>query len=339
MVPPTPSSARSRSGELPDAVQHRQAMIRRLAVRLGGLAGVLFAVSLVTFTMLNVLGGDPAVAVVGQDNADPETLAQVREDLGLDRPFFERYFDWAGDAVSGDLGRSYRTQQPVSEAIAERLPVTVEIGVLAIAIALACAVPIGVFAAYRAGGRFDNATSTTTFALLSIPSFLLAYWLGYFVSVQLGWLPRSGWVRLTEDPLGNLRTAILPALSLAIAELAVYTRILRSDMIRTLQEDYLQLARSKGLPTSRILMRHALRPSSLSLMTVLGVQFGALVGGSIVVEQIYALPGMGSYLLNAIYERDIVVVQGVVVVIAASFVMVNVAVDTLYRVLDPRIRV
>lgn len=312
--------------------------LRGLGVRLAALVGVLLAVSFLTFAMLNVLGGDPALAVVGADNADPETLAEVREELGLDEPFLAQYADWIGGVVQGDLGRSFKTNQEVSEAIGERIPVTAQVGALAIVFALVGAIPLGVLTAYRAGSRFDKGMSTATFGLLSVPNFLLAYWLGYVVSVELGWLPRSGWVRLSEDPLGNLRTAILPALSLAIAELAVYTRILRSDMIQTLQEDYLLMARSKGLSTRRILFRHALKPSTLSLMTVIGVQFGALVGGSIIVEQIFALPGMGTYLLNAIYERDHVVVQGVVLVIAASFVIVNFVVDAVYRVLDPRIK-
>lgn len=311
---------------------------RALLIRLVVLAGVLLAVSFLTFSMLNVLGGDPALAIVGPDNADAETVAAIREELGLNKPFLEQYTDWVGGVLQGDLGRSYKTKQPVAEAIGERVPVTAEVGLLAIVLALFVAVPLAVLSAYKAGSRLDKGTSTATFGLLSIPNFLLAYWLGYFVSVQLGWLPRSGWTRLSQDPWGNFQTAILPAISLAIAEMAVYTRILRSDMIQTLQEDYLLMARSKGLRTSRILFRHALRPSTLSLMTVIGVQFGALIGGSIIVEQIFALPGMGSYLLNAIYERDYVVVQGVVLVIAASFVIVNFAVDIIYRFLDPRIR-
>lgn len=312
--------------------------LRALSIRLVVLAGVLLAVSFLTFAMLNVLGGDPALAIVGADNANPETLETVREELGLNKPFLEQYTDWVVGAMQGDLGRSYKTKQPVAEAIGERVPVTAEVGLLAIVLALFFAVPLAVLTAYKAGTRLDKSTSAATFGLLSVPNFLLAYWLGYLVSVQLGWLPRSGWVRLSQDPWGNLQTAILPAISLAVAEMAVYTRILRSDMIGTLQEDYLLMARSKGLRTSRILFRHALRPSTLSLMTVIGVQFGALIGGSIIVEQIFALPGMGSYLLNAIYERDYVVVQGVVLIIAASFVIVNFTVDIVYRLLDPRIR-
>jgi peptide/nickel transport system permease protein len=313
--------------------------LQRIIGRLVVLVGVLLAVSFLTFAMLNVLGGDPALAIVGADNADQETLNQVRDELGLNDPFLVQYKDWVTGVVQGDLGRSYKTKQPVAEAIGERVPVTAEVGLLAIFIALVVAVPLAVWTSYRAGTKVDKGTSAITFGLLSIPNFLLAYWLGYIVAVRFGWLPRSGWVRLTEDPLENLRTAILPALSLAIAEMAVYTRILRSDMIQTLQEDYLLMARSKGLSTTRILFMHALRPSTLSLMTVIGVQFGALIGGGIIVEQIFALPGMGNYLLNAIYERDYIVVQGVVVVIAASFVIVNFAVDIVYRLLDPRIKV
>lgn len=314
-------------------------VLRRLAGRFVVLAAVLLAVSFLTFAMLNVLGGDPALAIVGADNADPETLEKVRDELGLNDSFLEQYTSWVGGVLEGDLGRSYKTKQPVAEAIGERVPVTAQVGLLAIVLALVLAVPLAVWTAYRSGTKVDKAASVATFGLLSIPNFLLAYWLGYLVSVQLGWLPRSGWVRLSEDPIGNLKTALLPALSLAIAEMAVYTRILRSDIIQTLQEDHLLLARAKGLSTRRILFAHALRPSTLSLMTVIGVQFGALIGGSIIVEQIFALPGMGSYLLNAIYERDYIVVQGVVLVIAASFVIVNFAVDIAYRLLDPRIKV
>lgn len=312
--------------------------ITGVSTRLATLVAVLISVSFLTFATLNALGGDPAIAIVGQDNADPETVAEVRSELGLDRPFLHQYGDWLWGVVQGDLGRSFKTKQPISEAIADRLPVTAQVGLLALLLAVVLSVPLAVASAFRAGSRFDKLTSTVTFGLLSVPNFLLAYWLGYFVSVKLGWLPRSGWVRFTDDPLENLRTAILPALSLAMAELAVYVRILRSDMVRTLEEDFLVFARAKGLPTWRILFGHALRPSTLSLMTVIGIQFSALIGGSIVVEQIFALPGMGTYLLNAIYERDYVVVQGVVLLTAASFVVVNFAVDVLYRILDPRIR-
>ncbi len=207
--------------------------------------------------------------------------------MGLHDPFLVRYGDWLSGVVRGDFGRSYRTSQPVAEAIRERLPVTIEIGVLALLIALASSIPLGVLSAYRAGTRFDRAVSGISFGLLSVPSFMLAIFLMYTFAVRLRWLPASGWTRLTDNPLENLKSAILPALSLAVAETAVYTRLLRSDVLQTLQEDFLALARMKGLPTWRILFGHALRPSSMSLMTVIGVQLAALLGGAVIVEQVF----------------------------------------------------
>lgn len=312
--------------------------LRRFGIRLGVLCGVLLAVSFLTFSMIQLLPGDPALQILGADNATPENVAAVRAELGLDRPFLSQYLSWVGDALQGDLGRSFQTNQPVREAITERLPVTAEVGALAVVIALVFAVPLGVASAYRAGGRFDRGLTTVSFALLSVPGFMLALLFIWTFAVRLGWLPASGWVRLTRDPWENLRTAILPSLSLAIAEMAVYTRLLRSDMVQTLQEDFLLFARAKGLPSMHILFRHALRPSSLSLMTVIGLQLAGLLGGAVIVESIFALPGVGRLLVDAIYQRDILVVQGVVLVLAASFVIVNFLIDLVYTIVDPRIR-
>ena len=313
-------------------------MARRFALRFGVLMAVLLAVSFLTFSMMSLLPGDPALQILGGDNADPERVATVRSELGLDDPFLVRYGDWLGGVVRGGFGRSYRTSQPVAEAIRERLPVTVEVGVLALLFALVASVPLGVLSAYRAGTRFDKAVSGISFGLLSVPSFMLAVFLMYAFAVRLRWLPASGWTRLTDDPLENLKSAVLPALSLAVAEAAVYTRLLRSDVLQTLQEDFLVLARMKGLPTWRILFGHALRPSSISLMTVIGVQLAALLGGTVIVEQVFALPGVGLLLINGIYQRDLLVVQGVVLVVASAFVIVNFLIDMLYTVVDPRIR-
>ena len=313
-------------------------MARRFALRFGVLMAVLLAVSFLTFSMMSLLPGDPALQILGGDNADPERVATVRSELGLDDPFLVRYGDWLGGVVRGDFGRSYRTSQPVAEAIRERLPVTVEVGTLALLFALVASVPLGVLSAYRAGTRFDKAVSGISFGLLSVPSFMLAVFLMYVFAVRLRWLPASGWTRLTDDPLENLKSAVLPALSLAVAEAAVYTRLLRSDVLQTLQEDFLVLARMKGLPTWRILFGHALRPSSISLMTVIGVQLAALLGGTVIVEQVFALPGVGLLLINGIYQRDLLVVQGVVLVVASAFVIVNFLIDMLYTVVDTRIR-
>jgi peptide/nickel transport system permease protein len=305
--------------------------------RLPSLIATLLAVSILTFLMTSLLPGDPALQILGAENATPEAIAAVRSELNLDDPLPLRYLNWIGDAVTGDFGRSYRTNEPVSQAIIERLPVTAEIGILAIVIALAIAIPVGMLSAYRAGTRTDKLISSTSFGLLAVPNFMVAIILILVFAVWLGVLPATGWVNFTDDPVQNLRSALLPALSLAIAEMAVYTRLLRTDMIATLQQDFVTMARVKGVSNGRILFRHALRPSSFSLMTVAGVQVGAIIGGSVVIETLFALPGVGRLLLESVFVRDIIMVQGIALVIAVSYVVVNFIVDILYSYLDPRI--
>lgn len=306
--------------------------------RVPRLVGVLLAVSALTFLMTSLLPGDPAIEMLGAENVTPERLAAARAELGLDEPLPVRYLQWLGDAVTGDLGRSFRTNQRVTDAVTERLPVTAEIAGLAVAIALLVSVPLGAYTAYRAHGFADKLATATTFGLLSIPSFMLALVLVYVFALQLGWFPTSGWTRLTADPVENLKTAALPAMSLAVGEIAAYTRLLRTDMIATLQEDFVQMARSKGLPTFRVLAGHAIRPSTLSLVTVVGLNIGTLAGGALIIETVFALPGIGRLLVESIYQRDLVMVQGVVLVVATVYVVVNFVVDVLYSVIDPRIR-
>jgi len=313
--------------------------MRQVLRRLPTMAATLLVVSFLTFLLTSLLPGDPAVQILGPEGAnDPEAVAAVRADLRLEDPLPARYVGWLGDALTGDLGRSYRTGQPVAEAIGERLPVTVEVGTLAVVLALAVAIPLGTFSAFRAGGPADRVITGTSFGLLAVPNFMMAILLIWILAETLGWLPATGWVRLTDDPVENLRTAIMPALALATGELAVYTRLLRADMITTLQQDSITMARAKGMPTARILFRHALRPSSFSLMTVVGLQVGAIIGGSVVIETLFALPGVGRLLVDSILQRDLIMVQGVALVIAISFVVINFVVDLLYTLLDPRIR-
>lgn len=305
--------------------------------KLPSLLATLLAVSLLTFLTTSLLPGDPALQILGPEAATPEAIASVRAELGLDDPMPVRYLNWLGDALTGDFGRSYRTNEPVADAILERLPVTAELGLLAIVIALLVAIPLGMLSAYRAGTRTDRAISNTSFVLLAVPNFMMAILLIYVFAVATGLLPATGWVNFTDNPIQNLRSALLPALSLAIAEMAVYTRLLRSDMIATLQQDFVTMARVKGVSDRRILFRHALRPSSFSLMTVVGVQVGAIIGGSVIVETLFALPGVGRLLFDSVVQRDLLMVQGVALVIAVSYVVVNFIVDILYSYLDPRI--
>lgn len=303
-----------------------------------GIVPVLLACSLLTFLMLDLLPGCLECQVLGPSGIDDEALEGVRRDLRLDEPLPVRYVAWLGDVVRGDLGRSYYTGQEVTAAIAERLPVTVELVVVSLVISLAVSVPLGLVTGYRAGGWLDRIVTGATFGVMAVPSFMMGLLLIYLLAVTWGWLPSTGWTALTKSPLDNLRSVIMPAGTLALGQIAVFTRLLRSDVIATLQEDHVLRARSMGLSTSRILVRHVLRPSSFSLLTVSGLTVGTLLGGAVIVEQLFALPGVGRLLFDAIFQRDLLIVQGVVLVITAAFVIVNALVDTLYAYLDPRLR-
>ena len=313
-------------------------MLKLIARKVLTLIPVMLVVSFLTYVMLDFLPGDPALQVLGPQGISPAAIEAVREDLRLDDPLPVRYLGWLGDAVTGDFGRSYQTRQDVFTAIKDRLPVTLEIALVAMLMSVLIAIPLGVLTAYRAGTRLDKGVTGLTFGLLAVPNFMLALLLIYTLSVRYGLFPASGWTRFTVDPVRNLKSVFMPALALAVGNIAVLTRLLRTDMIATLQEDHVLLARSKGLPTTRILFRHALRPSSFSLLTVGGLQIGALLGGAVIVEQIFALPGMGRLLLDSIFQRDLLIVQGVVLLIAVIYVVVNAAVDIIYTFLDPRIR-
>jgi len=312
-------------------------MLNFVVRRLLAILPVLLAVSLLTFLIAALLPGDLAYVILG-DQATPENVAALRRDMGLDQPLWWRYLSWLGHVLQGDLGRSFRTGQTVLQAVAERIPVSLELMLMAEFIGLLIGVPLAIACAARAGGAFDRFMTGSAFAMLSMPSFLMAILLIYLFAVELRWLPATGYVPFAEEPLSNLRFFVLPALTLALAEWPGIMRVLRSDMIATLQEDYIALAKAKGLKPSRILFVHALKPSSLTLVTVTGINIGRLLGGTLIVETIFALPGIGRLLVGAIYTRDLVILQGVVLLVAAGFVVVNFIVDMLYAVLDPRIR-
>lgn len=312
-------------------------MLNFVVRRILAILPVLLAVSLLTFLIASLLPGDLAFVILG-DQATPENVAALRHDMGLDQPLWWRYLSWLGHVLQGDLGRSFRTGQTVLQAVSERIPVSLELMLMAEFIGLLIGVPLAIACAARAGGAFDRFMTGSAFAMLSMPSFLMAILLIYLFAVELHWLPATGYVPFTEAPLANLRFFVLPALTLALAEWPGIMRVLRSDMIATLQEDYIALAKAKGLKPSRILFVHALKPSSLTLVTVTGINIGRLLGGTLIVESIFALPGIGRLLVGAIYTRDLVILQGVVLLVACGFVIVNFIVDMLYAVLDPRIR-
>ncbi len=304
------------------------------------LIATLFVVSLLTFLLVEQLPGDPILAILPPEALDDlENIERIRKELKLDDSVFTRYARWVGDALQGDLGKSYITDQPVAEAIKDRIPVTMELALLATIIAALFAIPIGALAAYREGGYFDRITSALTTAALSIPGFLAGIFFIWLFTLKFNWLPSTGWNRLSEKGLlANLQTAILPASALALAPLAINARLIRADMIGTLKEDYILSARAKGLRDRYILMRHALRPSSLTAITVFALQLGGLIGGTVVIETVFALPGLGTRLISGIYQRDVMMIQGITLFIATVYVVVNTAVDLLYLALDPRIR-
>ncbi len=350
--------------------------LRNLARKVLQLLVVLFAVTLFTFLLVRLLPGDPEdLLVPGSDNTTDERTneiiraqkEQVREDMGLDKPLYQQYFSWLGGLLSGDLGYEYSKQDksPVSDRVAEALPSTLQLIVYSQVIALVVAIPLGVTSAYgQAGinsksprvrklGRFyDRGANATAFAMLSLPNFAVALLLAYWVGVRLNpSLPEWMDIRpqgyepfppLSEfdfqDLLDHFFSMFLPAISLAIAQIAVYMRVLRSDLIQTLQEDFILMAKAKGISNRRVLWRHALRPSSLTLVTIAGLQIGTLIGGTVVIEVLFNIKGMGYLIFESILTRQYLTLQSCVAIVAVGFVLINALLDILYTTLDPRIR-
>ncbi|MWB77886.1 ABC transporter permease subunit [Pseudooceanicola sp. 216_PA32_1] len=311
--------------------------MRYLLQRFQRLLIVLAAVTFVTFLLVNVLPGDVAYEIAGMDSSEEE-VQQIREDLGLNRPILVRYGEWVGGIFTGDWGRSYLSDEDVWESITDRFPVSFELMILAQILALTMAIPAGIVSAFRPNGRGDRLIGSVAFASVSMPSFMTAILLIYFFALYLGWLPATGYEPISSGLWENLRPMILPALSLALVEWTVLMRTLRVEMISVLQENYIALARAKGMPNYRILLVHALRPSSFSMITLLGLQVARLLGGTIIIEQIFGIPGVGRLLIHAVYTRDFIVIQGCVTFFALAFVTANFIVDIAYAWLDPRVR-
>ena len=328
-------------------------LLRRLALTIP----ILLGVSLVVFLMLHTAGGDPAQLILGA-RADPASLAALRQEMGLDRPLPAQYLAFLSDALRGDLGRSYRSRTPVVDEIAARFPATIELAVTAMIIAVIVGAFFGTVAAVRRHTILDFASSTVVLLGVSIPTF----WLGIILIIVFGlwlrWLPISGRVnpRLGADPSvpfltlsallhGNLTVArdaaahlILPALTLAAWPAAIVARMTRASLIEALSQDYVRTARGKGLRDRTIVVRHAARNALLPVLTVVGLELGSLLGGAVVTETIFSWPGLGQLTVQAISGRDYQMVQGVVLLLATIFVLLNLLVDVLYAVLDPRIR-
>jgi peptide/nickel transport system permease protein len=294
-------------------------------------------VSAITFAMIDLLPGDASMVFTGPE-ASVDTVAAIRHEMGLDAPAIVRYFRWTYRALSGDLGVSLVTREPVWDALVARLPVTLELLLFAQLMALFLAIPAAMVCAKKPGGTVDRILTTVGMATLSIPNFVMAILLVFFFVLRLGWLPATSFAPLSDGLVVNIRSLLLPGLSIALVEWVILFRVLRSDLIITLGEDFILMARAKGLSSTQVLFRHALRPSSLNLLTVIGLQMGHLIGGALVVETIFALPGIGRLLVTAIYSRDIFMIQGCALWITLGYVSINLLVDALYAVLDPRIR-
>jgi peptide/nickel transport system permease protein len=306
-------------------------VLRRLAL----LVPSLLALSIFVFALIRLVPGDPARTMLGF-RATPEAVATVRSDLRLDESLPAQYLHWLGGLVQGDLGRDYISGDSVGHLIGQKLPVTLELVVGAMALAVLVGVPLGVLAV--SGARWTrHLTQGFVVAGIAVPDFWLGTLLVLLFAATLNWLPPSGWVGLAEDPVGNLRYIALPVLTLAIGEAAYILRTTRSAMLDTLGEPYITFLRARGVRERSILFRHALRNAAVPIVTVVGIQFGVLLGGAIVVETIFGLPGLGRLVVTAINQRDYTVVQGGVLVIAAIFVVVNLLTDLAYGLLDPRV--
>lgn len=314
-------------------------MLRTIATKLLLVIPVLFLVSLGTFLLVELVPGDPAIQVLGP-NSTAEEYERIRQELGLDEPVLSRYFDWLGDALRGDLGRNLVPPSvPVTERLQAAFPVNIQLAAMALIMAFVISIPLAMWSAYRAGGRFDRAVSASMFGIISVPSFLAGIILLLIFAINWRIFPLGQWARPTEAGWAtNLKHAFLPAFTLALTEIAVFTRLLRTDMMATLQEDYILAARAKGMPTGHILLREALRPSSFSLITLAGVSLGRLIGGTVIVEQLFSLPGVGRTVVEGARSSDYTIVQGGVLVIAVIYIFLNLFVDVLYSYLDPRIR-
>ncbi len=307
-------------------------LIRRLLT----LVITLLLVSVVAFVIVQVVPGDPAQLVLGTE-APAEALAEMRAKMGLDRPPLWQYLTWLGRAIRGDLGTSWRHERPVSSLIAERLPVTLSLTVLALSLALLVAIPLGILAATQRRTILDYACLLFAQLGLVLPSFWLGILLILLLALTWRWLPSGGYVNWSDDPLQALRHLIMPALALSLPLAGTLARLVRASMLEELGRDYIRTARAKGLSEQLILYRHALRNALIPAVTLAGLQVGFLLGGSIVIEQVFALPGVGRLVLLAIYNRDLPLIQGLVVFIAAVVVIVNLMVDLLYVYLDPKV--
>lgn len=312
-------------------------MLRLVARRLLFAVPLMFFVSIAIFVLLRAAPGDPAAAVAGQ-NSSLEQIDRIREEMGLDEPLVEQYWSWLQDAIQGDLGTSLFSSQPVMSSVVDRLPPTLSLTICATILSLLIGIPAGVYAAAHRGSLADRAITLSASLGLAIPSFWLALILVLVFVTNLGWFPPTGYVGITDDPLGWLRSVALPSLALALPAVGVFARQTRSELIEVLQSDYIVAARGRGLTRRQVIYRHGLKNASIPVVTILGLQIVGLLGGAVIVEQVFAIPGVGNLAITSVSRRDMTMIQGIVVLTSLVVVAVNLLVDVMYGYVNPRAR-
>ncbi|MGG3467529.1 ABC transporter permease [Neobacillus pocheonensis] len=308
-------------------------LVRRLLLTIP----ILFLVSVLTFSLIHLIPGDPARVILGQE-ATPEAYQSLRAELGLDKPIVVQYFTWVGHVLTGNLGISIMDRVPVTELISQRLPATVELTIGTFVVALLIAFPAGILAAVRRGTALDYTSTFVALGGMSIPSFWLAMMAIIYFSVHLGWLPASGYVSIAQNPVQNLMAMILPCLATGLRESAVLMRMLRSSLLEVVNMDFVRTAKAKGLNEVKTILGHVLRNAMIPVVTTSGLMIAGLLGGLVITESIFSIPGFGRLIVESVFKRDYVTVQGAILVSAVLVVGVNLVVDLLYAVIDPRIK-
>ncbi|MBI5813807.1 ABC transporter permease [Allomeiothermus silvanus] len=312
-------------------------MTRFFLRRLVGGLPTLLLVTVMVFALTRVLPGDPALLLLGEE-ATPELVAKLRDELGLNRPLYVQYASWLGSLLRGDFGRSLRDNARVAPILWQKLPTTLELALFALLIALLLGIPTGVVAALRRGSATDAGVTVLALSGISVPNFFLGILLVYLFSIRLGWIPPSGYVEPWVDLRKNLSLMLLPALTLGTALAGALARFTRNSMLEVLSQDYVRTARAKGLAGRVVIYKHALRNAAIPVVTVLGLQLGGLLGGAVVTEQVFSIPGFGRLVVDSVFNRDFPVLQAVVLFSAIAVFLVNVLIDLLYAAIDPRIR-
>ena len=306
--------------------------------RVGQVLPTMLILSMLIFGLQQLMPGDPALILAGEERGDPQVLAAIRAELGLDRPLHEQYLIWMGKVLNGDFGFSWRIRVPVSELILAKLPVTFQLASMAFVIAVAIGVPLGILSAVRRDTPADWAANGAALFGISTPNFWLGIMMILLFSVELGWLPPSGYVPLTEDPVQSLATTIMPAFVLGTGVASVLMRHTRAAMLTALAQDYVRTARAKGLPERLVVWKHALRNALIPVVTLGAIEFGRLLAGAVLTEQIFTIPGFGKLIVDAVFNRDYPVVQGVVLATALIFILLSLVADILYMLINPRLR-